>query len=221
MLFDNDDAGRNATMRALKIAYQQGLFPKMISLPAEYKDVDDIANLPDGKEVFTQCLESASDAFHQVIQKLLKQYDMTSPVDKQKFLHDVFAILITISDIAIQDHYLNQIADSIHTRYEILATQYKKYTATDGKLYIRQLQKPKKEKYTLDREGLLTALLIDDTIGHYIDKEHSRSVMLLDLIKKLSAIASNTTLQKIQDNNFTPEEQQEIQQMQLRWENAL
>ncbi len=146
---------------------------------------------------------------------------MTSPVDKQKFLHDVFAILITISDIAIQDHYLNQIADSIHTRYEILATQYKKYTATDGKLYIRQLQKPKKEKYTLDREGLLTALLIDDTIGQYIDKEHPRSVKLLDLIKKLSAIASNTTLQKIQTNNFTPKEQQEIQQMQLRWENAL
>jgi DNA primase len=52
ILFDNDDAGKNATVRALKIAYRENIFPKMIVLPDGYKDTDDIANDPNGKEIF-------------------------------------------------------------------------------------------------------------------------------------------------------------------------
>jgi DNA primase len=33
ILFDNDDAGKNASIRALKIAYRENIFPKMIRLP--------------------------------------------------------------------------------------------------------------------------------------------------------------------------------------------
>jgi len=32
-------------MRALKIAYRENVFPKMIVLPNEFKDVDDLANI--------------------------------------------------------------------------------------------------------------------------------------------------------------------------------
>jgi len=45
ILFDNDEAGKNATIRALKIAYREDVFPKMIVLPNEIKDVDDLANV--------------------------------------------------------------------------------------------------------------------------------------------------------------------------------
>jgi hypothetical protein len=31
----------------LKVAYQQDVFPKIISLPTDYKDVDDLANEED------------------------------------------------------------------------------------------------------------------------------------------------------------------------------
>jgi DNA primase len=43
-LFDNDEAGEMATFRALKIAYQQNIFPKMIELSSNLKDIDDLAN---------------------------------------------------------------------------------------------------------------------------------------------------------------------------------
>jgi len=33
-----------ATFRALKIAYQQNIFPKMIELPVNVKDIDELAN---------------------------------------------------------------------------------------------------------------------------------------------------------------------------------
>jgi DNA primase len=47
ILFDNDDAGKNATIRALKVAYRENIYPKMILLPKEFKDIDDLANVTD------------------------------------------------------------------------------------------------------------------------------------------------------------------------------
>lgn len=46
LLFDNDKAGQEATVRALKTAYQQDIFPKIIQLPPPSKDADDLANMP-------------------------------------------------------------------------------------------------------------------------------------------------------------------------------
>ena len=43
-MFDNDQAGQQATQRALKLFYQQNLFPKIISLPEPRKDIDEISN---------------------------------------------------------------------------------------------------------------------------------------------------------------------------------
>lgn len=110
---------------------------------------------------------------------------MTSPVDKQKFLHEVFAILLTIADVAIQDHYLNDIAEQIHTRYEVLATQYKKYRATDGRFHLRQLQQPKTERYTINREILLGALVVQEGIKNYLTTETPQIKSLLTLINVL------------------------------------
>lgn len=40
-LFDNDAAGIEATIRALKIAFQADLFPLVFPLPQQYKDIDE------------------------------------------------------------------------------------------------------------------------------------------------------------------------------------
>lgn len=41
LLFDNDQAGGEATIRALKVAYQAELFPRAFGLPVGVKDVDE------------------------------------------------------------------------------------------------------------------------------------------------------------------------------------
>lgn len=61
LLFDNDDAGQEATLRALNVAYQNSIFPKKINLPKEYKDCDDVANVENGKEILQQSMQEAQD----------------------------------------------------------------------------------------------------------------------------------------------------------------
>lgn len=54
LLFDNDNAGQEASIRGLSLAYQNNIFPKIIILPEEFKDIDDLANTPDAKKKFDE-----------------------------------------------------------------------------------------------------------------------------------------------------------------------
>ncbi len=218
-LFDNDNAGNTATVRALKIAYQMGMFPKIISLPSQCKDVDDIANLPYAKKVFQQCFDDARDGFSVFLERLKKVFDLTSPVEKQKFLSEVFSVVVAISDIAIQDHYLQIVAENIMIRYEILTAQYKKYMTQDGKLQIRQQQnqqKRKGERFTLNREDLFYALLYNGFINKYVISE--------DLSKLLEIFTEYTVswfFVHREEGNFSKVEKEEWEQLQLWWEKNL
>lgn len=39
--FDNDTAGWEATLRALKVAYSSDIFPRILAIPPQYKDIDE------------------------------------------------------------------------------------------------------------------------------------------------------------------------------------
>ncbi len=62
-LFDNDPAGIQASQRALKIAYQNDIYPKMLQLPSEYKDVDERANVNPSQDEVKKIFTDAVDGF--------------------------------------------------------------------------------------------------------------------------------------------------------------
>lgn len=117
-LFDNDIAGQQATFRALKLCYQQDLFPKIIALPLELmgqtiKDVDDLAHLPQGKEAFQQALDEAQDGFVVTFERLKQTSDRDSPVDKQKMINALFELILSVQNLAIQEHYKSLLAEKL------------------------------------------------------------------------------------------------------------
>lgn len=60
-LFDNDPAGIQASVRALKVAYQHDIYPKILTLPAEYKDVDEWANVQPSQDDIEAFFAAAQD----------------------------------------------------------------------------------------------------------------------------------------------------------------
>ena len=105
-MFDNDSAGQEASLRALTLAYQNNIFPKIINLPDGFKDIDELANTPDGKKKFDEQREKSQDGFLVVFQNLKQKFDITSPIDKQKILNILFELIMQIDNINIQKHYL-------------------------------------------------------------------------------------------------------------------
>ncbi|MDR0607727.1 MAG: DNA primase [Candidatus Peribacteria bacterium] len=165
-LFDNDKAGQQAAFRALKLCYHQDLFPKLITLPSVVKDVDDIANLSDGKQIFETCLEKAEDGFLAMFERLRNASDMNSPVDKQKLVNAMFELILSVGNLTIQEHYKLLLAERLGFAPEIITLQLEKYKAGEGKLLIRQQEKQAelagtKTSYQPSRELLFVALFFN------------------------------------------------------------
>lgn len=171
LLFDNDEAGRQATFRALKLCYNQDFFPKIITLPSTIwditiKDVDDVANLPDGKAIFQTALDNSLDWFLVMFNRLRSAWDMTSPVDKQKLINAMFELILSVNNLTIQEHYKVMLAEKLGYAPEILDAQFKKFKAGEWKFLLRQLsqqseQTHQKEPFQLDRNQLFISLFLE------------------------------------------------------------
>ena len=224
LMFDNDQAWQQATQRALKLFYQQNLFPKIISLPEPWKDIDEISNEENWKEIFTECLSKAEDWFIELYNRLRKNSDMTSPIDKQKLINTLFDVIISVNSLTIQEHYKDILAKKLGFAYEIIDTQYKRYKSTDWRIQVIQNQRiqenKQSEKYQLERERLYVSILYNNLINKYLqnsDKEKN----FLEFSQALWKASPNSLLDKTFRNDFTEEEKTKIDELTLRRDQQL
>lgn len=168
-LFDNDEAWFQATIRWLKIAYKQDTYPKIVHLPQEYKDVDDLANddniiLEDKRKIFDQPVDGMS----WILSSLVSKYDMTNPVEKKKITNELFDIISNIADLSILQMYLELIADKIRTDANILFSQYKIWLQ-QSRQYISKSE-PKSSTQELDTHSLFESLIKDGFYKSHFDQ---------------------------------------------------
>lgn len=212
-LFDGDHAGQNATQRALSLAYQQDLFPKQLILPSEYKDADDLANSPSGKESFAKILEQAQDWFEAVFSYLKTQYDINSPIDKQKVLDHLFNLIQKIDNISLQEHYLQSVCENLNYTFEYIRAQYLNYASKD-----KRFSKPKKQettRYQPSREHLFAALFYNNFYENFQQTPNLWST-LIALKDFFLTLDNNPLTPLLQAKN--KEEIDALHQDQLIWE---
>ena len=224
LMFDNDQAWQQATQRALKLFYQQNLFPKIISLPEPRKDIDEISNEENWKEIFNGCLAKAEDWFIELHNRLRKSSDMTSPIDKQKLINTLFDVIISVNSLTIQEHYKDILAKKLGFAYEIIDTQFKRYKSTDWKIQVIQNQriqeKKQTEKYQIERERLYATIVYNNLINKYLqDSEKEKN--FLSFSKTLWKVSQNSIIAKTFDNSFTEEEKAKIDELTLRRDQQL
>lgn len=169
-LFDNDEAWFQATIRWLKIAYKQDTYPKIVSLPSNHKDVDDLANdtdftLEDKQKVF----DTPIDGMTWITDALVSRYDMTNPVEKKKISNELFDIISNIADLSILQMYLEMVAIKIKTDPNILFSQYK-IRLQQSRQYITKSE-PKKTSQELDPRWLFDSFIKDDFYKSHFDPQ--------------------------------------------------
>lgn len=125
--FDNDAAGFDATIRWLKIAYQQDLFPKIFQFPYEYKDIDEFLT-HSWQQLTKEYLQAHSiDGFTGVVRRLDTLHDKTNPVERKKMLTICFELLSNIEDYTVLVLYLDQLAKLFSTSTDALLNQLKAF----------------------------------------------------------------------------------------------
>lgn len=183
LLFDGDKAGQQATIRALKVAYSQSLYPQIIRLPDTYKDVDELANVAGGLQIFEQCIADGKDGFVSTFDRLKTQYNLTSPVEKQKFLHELFSLILVMDRVSMQDHYIRLLADSMGMDYQMILADMKSFRKADGKFLERQYQFdiPSIKKHEPDGVVAVASLLYEDFLS--LRDTSDWLTLLLDFMK--------------------------------------
>ena len=217
LIFDSDNAGQEASLKALTLTYQNNIFPKIITLPPWYKDIDELANTADGKEKFDEQRKNSQDGFLVVFQNLKKKFDLTSPIDKQKILNILFGLIMNIGSKAMEDHYIQLLWEKLWIREHIMEAQYRQFEKNGGKFILQQIARKTEKKYEIDRELLVAALFYQDFIKQFIETQDKRT-RLLELITQVTTVLPDTVItQAANDEN----KQEALLELQLRRDKEL
>ncbi|MBR1742012.1 MAG: DNA primase [Lachnospiraceae bacterium] len=108
LIYDSDEAGRKAALRAIPILRRAGLSGKVVSLNP-HKDPDEFIKA-EGTEAFEERLSSAVNSFFFEITVLKDAFNLSDPAQKTKFIHETAKKLLVFRDKVERDSYLEAIA---------------------------------------------------------------------------------------------------------------
>ena len=157
LTYDSDGAGIKAAMRAIPMLRRSGITGKVIHMEP-YKDPDEfIKNL--GAEEFEKRMEEAQNSFFFEIEVIKKNYSMSDPEQKTKFIHEIARKLLVFEDKIQRDNYLEAVA----ARYNIKAEDLRQLVVRYGNqmpsgyqevMEERQQERIRKGKKKETREGI-------------------------------------------------------------------
>lgn len=105
-------------------------------MSSEHKDIDELVrNNPDAQSQVKSLMESAKDGFVWALHYYMQQYDIASPVERQKILHGLFDLVYAVESLSTQNLFLDQMSHTLHMDYTLTAAQYRQYIKTEKKLF--------------------------------------------------------------------------------------
>ena len=108
LLFDTDQAGQDATVKAVTMLQEKGLETRILSLD-RYKDASEYLE-KEGPQALKSTLEVSSDAFTYLVKRGLDLYNTRTPKGKSEFVQSMAPFLnATVSNVE-RDAYVRQIS---------------------------------------------------------------------------------------------------------------
>lgn len=157
LTYDSDGAGIKAAMRAIPMLRRSGITGKVIHMEP-YKDPDEfIKNL--GAEEFEKRMKEAQNSFFFEIEVIKKNYSMSDPEQKTKFIHEIARKLLVFEDKIQRDNYLEAVAARYNIKTEDLRQLVVRYgnqmpSGYQEVMEERQQERIRKGKKKETREGI-------------------------------------------------------------------
>lgn len=215
--FDSDEAGIQATIRGLKIAYENDIYPQIIQIPKGFKDLDELVNDTPKDNIWETIVKNTLDWFEYISRILIETWWVSSPIKRKQIISNLFEIINSIKDHSIKDFYLEKIANKLNINYYILRWQFEVYSKTN-KIYTKTTDSKPKDLF--NEKYILASLFLDDFVSknNLWDEKISK---MLTIIEKISWNFEGSLIYKIINNQLENEDKQELLQSQLWWERQL
>ena len=143
--YDSDNAGRQATERAIDIFRSVGLNIKILTVP-NGKDPDEFMKTygDEGHSRFSYLLSKCGNDIEYRIDKLRSKYDIDDTEQKVQFLTECAKILAVIENSIEKEAYIQQLSDECRIERSAVAEQIQKYVnnnkAEEKKQYKREMR---------------------------------------------------------------------------------
>lgn len=144
--FDADNAGLNATERAIPLASKTGVSLSIISIPSG-KDPDEL--IKQNPATWQEIIEKPQYALDWLITRYQKQLDITSAQGKRQFSDIILRVVRALTDQVEQEHYLAELGALIGVSREALASKLKQPVETP-KLKVKKAEQKPLDKTTLE-----------------------------------------------------------------------
>lgn len=155
--------------------------------------------MEDSKTQFDEQRKQSKDGFSVIFQNLKKKFDITSPIDKQKILNILFGLILNISNMPMQEHYIQTLGEKLGIGYEVMRAQYIQYAKNEGRFILQQSTKKTEKKYQIDRESLVAALFYQGFIKQFTESQDKRD-NILRFIEKTKSILPDTMVAKAEND---------------------
>lgn len=161
LIFDPDEAGVRAALRAAPLFIEKGISAEVVSLPAG--EDPDLFIRNQGKERFLQRTTEGRTLIDFSILKLSQSSSPKSIDDKMKVIENILPLLHKLKSPIEQSHYLKNLSEELAIDEESLRKEFVKQAKKGGGTFSQRRTAPAGEKVRLpqDEETLLAFLLQD------------------------------------------------------------
>jgi len=131
-VFDSDESGRNAALRAGEMCLEEGIHSSICSLP-EGIDPDEYI-LRYGKEKFNSLISSGVNPVEFKTEILSFRIDLAKPENKSKFVKEMINTLIKIKDSVFRTEMVKYISEKIKIEESIILSEMRRATSRNIKM---------------------------------------------------------------------------------------
>ncbi len=167
LFFDNDEAGKKATIRSLEIIFDSSISPYVI-INNSNKDPDELLR-DKGRDIFDELKENAVEGFKYYMKVKTQNVNMNNPNQKVRLYKELKNKFYDISDKDLRYAYLKKLSDYMGFEFKkrrgYKRLQPKKFYPRNEVLLVMFILENKNfAEKIFDLKSKLTAYITEDTI---------------------------------------------------------
>ena len=187
LIYDGDNAGQNATKRAIPILEMAGIQVKVLQL-RDAKDPDEFLK-KFGADRFKILLEESSNRVEYQLNAILKKYDLRDDDQKVKYLQESAELICTLGSSVQREVYSGRVAETAKISMEAMKMEV-------GRAFKRRIAREKKKQEKIDLSPARNRQPQVGKIRYDNVKSAMAEEMLLALCLRQSALLDHTAALK-------------------------
>lgn len=217
ILYDNDDAGKMATIRAINILNKNGFSIRCLNLPNGFKDPDEYFRI-NNKDDFISLLDTSIEAFQYVFNIYSSDLDLEEVSSKLEIINRFKPYFKNINNRIILKDEIVKLSKNIKVDYDDLIREYKDIFASSKKEIRNDKTKTNfiannknNKRYMLEKVTLEFLLSSDLKFERYVDIISTfdfKNEIYNNLNLKLRGIGYNTD--NINENLYLSEDEYQV-----------